>query len=198
MRNILYISLLFLLLAALPAQAAERNMGDHAMTPSDRMEAGQMMAHDQVAYSDRAYLSGMIAHHEGAVQMSEALLAAPKKQQDPQVAAWAGQIIKAQKGEIAQMKAWLKDVGGLDQHAYDAMRHEMQNMMHMYTSSNPNVQFVQQMLPHHGMAVTMTVPVLVHSQKADLLKLGQEIIEAQAAEMHAFRIWLNARGDHNI
>ena len=42
------------------------------------------------------------------------------------------------------------------------------------------------------------MPVLVHSQKADLLKLGQEIIEAQAAEMHAFRTWLNDRGDHNI
>lgn len=114
------------------------------------------------------------------------------------MAAWAKQIIKAQKEEIEQMKAWLKDAGGLDQQAYDAMRHDMQNMMHMYTSQNPNVQFVQQMLPHHGMAVTMTVPVLVHSQKADLLKLGQEIIEAQAAEMHAFRTWLNDRGDHNI
>ena len=185
MRKI-YLSLLFLLLAAMPAQAMEQNMGGHDM------------AHDQNAYSDRVYLSGMIAHHEGAVQMSEVLLAVPKKQQDPQVAAWAKQIIKAQKEEIEQMKAWLKDAGGLDQQAYDAMRHDMQNMMHMYTSQNPNVQFVQQMLPHHGMAVTMTVPVLVHSQKADLLKLGQEIIEAQAAEMHAFRTWLNDRGDHNI
>ena len=89
----------------MPVQAMEQNMGGHDM------------AHDQNAYSDRIYLSGMIAHHEGAVQMSEALLAAPKKQQDPQVAAWAKQIIKAQKEEIEQMKAWLKDVGGLDQKA---------------------------------------------------------------------------------
>ncbi|MFR8276315.1 MAG: DUF305 domain-containing protein [Desulfovibrio fairfieldensis] len=73
MRKI-YLSLLFLLLAAMPAQAMEQNMGGHDM------------AHDQNAYSDRVYLSGMIAHHEGAVQMSE-VLAAPKKQQDPQ-AAW--------------------------------------------------------------------------------------------------------------
>ena len=107
-----------------------------------------------------AVFFGREREKHGAVQMSEALLAAPKKQQDPQVAAWAKQIIKAQKEEIEQMKAWLKDVGGLDQQAYDAMRHDMQNMMHMYTSKNPNVQFVQQMLPHHGMAVTMTVPVL--------------------------------------
>ena len=58
MRNI-YLSLLFLLLAAMPVQAMEQNMGGHDM------------AHDQNAYSDRVYLSGMIAHHEGAVQMSE-------------------------------------------------------------------------------------------------------------------------------
>lgn len=197
MRNMLYISLLFLLLAALPAQAANRNMGGHAMTPAHTMKTGQAMAHDQTVYSDRVYLSGMIAHHEGAVQMSENLLASPKSQQDPQVAAWARQIGEAQQNEIARMKAWLKDMGGLDQHAYDAMRHEMRGMMHMPASSNPNVRFVQQMLPHHGMAVTMTVPALVHSQKADLLKLGQEIIEAQAAEMLAFRTWLNNRDDRN-
>lgn len=177
---------LALMLLALPVQAAERPMAAHGMHDGD------------AAYSEQAFLSGMIAHHEGAVAMSEALLNTPEKQQDPQVAAWAKEIIKAQKGEIEQMKGWLKDVGGLDQKAYDQMHREMQAMMHMYTSKDPNVQFVQQMLPHHGMAVIMTVPVLVHSQRAPLLKLAQEIIVAQANEMHAFRTWLNARGDHNI
>lgn len=177
---------LALLLLALPLQAAERPMPAHAMHDSD------------LAYSERAFLSGMIAHHEGAVAMSQALLNTPAKQQDPQVAAWAKEIIKAQKSEIEQMKGWLKDVGGLDQKAYDQMHREMQTMMRMYTSKDPNVQFVQQMLPHHGMAVIMTVPVLVHSQRAPLLKLAQEIIVAQANEMHAFRTWLNARGDDSI
>lgn len=177
---------LALLLLALPAQAAERPMTAH------------VMPNGETAYSEQAFLSGMIAHHEGAVAMSEALLRAPANEQDPQVTAWAKEIIKAQKSEIEQMKGWLKDVGGLDQKAYDQMRREMQSMMHMYTAKNPNVQFVQQMLPHHGMAVIMTVPVLVHSQRPALLKLAQEIIVTQAGEMHAFRTWLNARGDHNI
>lgn len=182
MRHI-YLFLAFLLLA-LPAQAAERPITAHGMHDSDP------------AYSEQAFLSGMIAHHEGAVAMSEALLRAPENRQDPQVAAWAREIIKAQKSEIEEMKGRLKDVGGLDQKAYDQMHREMQAMMHVYTSKDPNVQFVQQMLPHHGMAVIMTVPVLVHSQHEALLKLAQEISVSQADEMHAFRTWLNARGDH--
>lgn len=176
---------LTLLLLALPVQASERPMTAHGMHDSDP------------AYSEQAFLSGMIAHHEGAVAMSEALLRVPEKRQDPQVATWAREIIQTQKSEIEEMKGWLKGVGGLDQKAYDQMHREMQAMMHMYTSKDPNVQFVQQMLPHHGMAVIMTVPVLVHSQHAALLNLAQTIIVSQAKEMHAFRTWLNARGDHN-
>lgn len=178
----LYLAFLLVFLA-LPVRAAEHNMARHDMGD---------------AYSDQVYLSGMIAHHEGAVAMSEALLRTPQKDQDPQVAAWAKEIIKAQKGEITLMQNWLKDMGGLDKKAYDQMSREMRQMMHMYTSKDPNVQFVQQMLPHHGMAVTMTVPVLEHSQQADLLKLAQDIITSQAGEMHAFRTWLNARGDRNF
>ena len=55
------------LFSVLPAQAA--------------MDHGSGAAH----YSDRAFLSGMIAHHEGAVDMAKVFLATPKKDQDPQV-----------------------------------------------------------------------------------------------------------------
>ena len=40
---------------------------------------------DAVHYSDRAFLSGMIAHHEGAVDMAKVFLATPKKDQNPKL-----------------------------------------------------------------------------------------------------------------
>lgn len=53
---------------------------------------------------DRAFLSEMIVHHEGAVDMAKAVLVNGKH---PELKTMANAIITAQTGEIAQMKTWL-------------------------------------------------------------------------------------------
>ena len=55
---------------------------------------------------DEAFLSGMIVHHEGAVEMARAVLASGKH---PELKHMAEVIISAQTTEIAQMKTWQKD-----------------------------------------------------------------------------------------
>lgn len=52
---------------------------------------------------DKAFLTEMVVHHEGAVDMAEAVLANGKH---PELKAMAEAIIAAQTAEIAQMKAW--------------------------------------------------------------------------------------------
>ncbi len=52
---------------------------------------------------DRAFLDGMIVHHEGAVEMAELAL---MHSAQPELKAMANAIIEAQTEEIAQMKAW--------------------------------------------------------------------------------------------
>lgn len=54
---------------------------------------------------DKAFLTEMIVHHEGAVDMAEAALEDAKHQE---IKDMAKAIITAQTTEIAQMKAWLK------------------------------------------------------------------------------------------
>jgi len=53
---------------------------------------------------DKAFLTEMIVHHEGAIDMAEALL---KNTQRPELVRLGNDIIKAQTGEVGMMKGWL-------------------------------------------------------------------------------------------
>lgn len=54
---------------------------------------------------DLAFLDGMIIHHEGAVEMAQALLKGTKR---PELIKLGNDIITAQTGEIQMMKEWRK------------------------------------------------------------------------------------------
>lgn len=54
---------------------------------------------------DKAFLEEMIVHHEGAVEMAEALLENTKR---PELQKLGGDIITAQTGEIRMMREWLQ------------------------------------------------------------------------------------------
>lgn len=74
---------------------------------NDRMHAGMA---DIPADADIAFMAGMLAHHKGAVEMSEVAL---KYAKDEQARNLATRVIAAQKQEIAEMEAWLKARGVL-------------------------------------------------------------------------------------
>lgn len=69
------------------------------MVTMPAMEEG-MMRED----ADVAFACGMIAHHQGAIDMAQVLL---EYGDDPEMIKLAGEIIAAQVGEIEQMKAWI-------------------------------------------------------------------------------------------
>ena len=68
---------------------------------NDKMHAGMA---EIPADADVAFMQGMLAHHEGAVEMSEVAL---KYAKDEQARDLAARVIAAQKAEIEEMKAWL-------------------------------------------------------------------------------------------
>jgi uncharacterized protein (DUF305 family) len=70
---------------------------------NDAMHAGMA---DIPADPDVAFMQGMLAHHRGAVAMSEVAL---KYAKDAKARDLAARVIAAQSAEIAEMEAWLKD-----------------------------------------------------------------------------------------
>lgn len=86
-------------LEAMPAHVKE-NMGKMMVTMS-AMHEGMMIENPDVAFA-----CGMIAHHQGAIDMAQVLLA---HGENPEMRKLADEIIAAQVGEIALLTSWLAE-----------------------------------------------------------------------------------------
>ncbi|MFM0329493.1 CopM family metallochaperone [Paraburkholderia strydomiana] len=96
--------------ASMPAgQMSMSSSGDDNANPSTRAFKSadeSMMKNMSGPYTgdtDKDFVSHMIPHHQGAVDMAEVEL---KYGKDPQMKRLAANIVKAQKEEIAYMKKW--------------------------------------------------------------------------------------------
>lgn len=67
------------------------------------------MAIEFTGDADKDFVLGMIAHHQGAIDMAKIELEYGK---DAEIRKLAEDVIAAQEGEIKQMKAWLEKSGG--------------------------------------------------------------------------------------
>lgn len=70
----------------------------------DTMHAGMNI--DYSGDADIDFVRGMIAHHQGAIDMARVVI---EHGSDPEIMALAENIIEAQEAEIAFMEEWLKD-----------------------------------------------------------------------------------------
>jgi uncharacterized protein (DUF305 family) len=142
--------------------------------------------------ADLAFLTGMIPHHEQAVEMSDIILAA-----DPPtaVAALAERIQAAQGPEIEQMSAMLTDLGqdaaggghGSGDHsttAHGGMMSEAElQQLREATGDDAAHLYLKAMIEHHQGAIDAAETEIADGVYGPARELAGKIAESQAIEI---------------
>lgn len=78
--------------------------------------------------------------------------------------------------------------------AYEAANARMHAGMTAALTGDPDVDFMQGMIPHHQGAIDMAEIVLKHGKDPETRKLAEGIIAAQTSEIAFMKAWLAKRG----
>ena len=137
------------------------------------------------------FMSMMVAHHRGAVEMSRWILA---RTRNPDLRAAAKVIIAAQAPEITEMTGWLKAWygRGVDEATAQPMQQEMKAMLGVMAKGDADSAFLSEMTAHHESALDMAQLALTRATHGKLRALARDIIVAQAKEIYAFQTRLAA------
>ncbi|MGL4611494.1 MAG: DUF305 domain-containing protein [Trueperaceae bacterium] len=178
------------LLLILSTSTLAQHDGHNMDMTMERMSSHDMLAGLTGEELETSFLSGMIKHHEGAIEMAQWIL---ERTQNADIKKAAEAIIAAQGPEIQQMTQWLQDWygQGIDEASASMMQNEMDMMMQaMEASTKPDAAFLEQMSLHHNSAIDMAQSVLLGSNRSELRELATNIIVTQTQEIAQYQTWL--------
>ncbi len=157
------------------------------------MDDMMVKMHDQTPSrnNNADFATMMIAHHVGAVEMSELLL---EKGKDPILKSFAEEVIGAQNSEIEQMKNFqnTREISTDYEKFQQALNQSMAAMMDKNIEVHDDIDkdYAQQMIPHHKSAVEMAEVYLKFGKQPELLKLSKSIVTEQNKEIAELEMWL--------
>jgi uncharacterized protein (DUF305 family) len=129
----------------------------------------------------RHFIQQMIPHHEDAVTMSNLALT---QADHPELKQLATTIKQTQSGEIQQMQAWYKQWYGTE-----VPPGSYTNMPSLDGKKPFDKAFIEEMVPHHEMALMMSNMALQSADRPELRTFLQNIITTQTAEIEKMRQW---------
>ena len=133
------------------------------------------------------YLARMIPHHEEAIAAARLLRAGTARQE---MRDFADTIIRTQSAEVVQMRTWLAQwYPGRDPSvAYQPMMRDLTGL----TAGALDRAFLEDMIPHHMMAVAMSQQLLARNPIAHpaVVPFAAGIRDTQRAEIQMMGVWL--------
>lgn len=158
---------------------------------------------------DMHFIEQMIPHHQDAITMSRSALTKAKR---PEVKLLAQSIINSQTKEIDRMKVWYQEwfrkslpTGAAVMNTHGMMSNSSQMHMGMMgdqsdldsleNAADFDRAYIQEMIPHHQMAVMMATMLKSGTNRPEMLQLAQDIITAQTSEIDQMRTWLQEWGN---
>jgi len=168
----------------------DNRMMDSMHTMMSRMEAMTMTMDPEVDFAEM-----MVMHHEGALNMSEALVSAGK---NDSLRRFAQKVIADQRAEITVLKSIMMSLT-VDNMDMDFMQEQMDNMEK--TTKQTDVQIITGdidndyatlMILHHQSAIQDASAYLHHGNNNQLKAIANNIITAQNKEIIELSNWLKS------
>ena len=147
---------------------------------------------------DRQFIDMMVPHHQSAMEMAEI---AQQRGEHAEIRTLAGEIIREQGEEIAQMKAWRRQWFGSDETPpmddmpmlpgmdHSEMRDTTQTLAMLQTAQPFDRAFIDEMIMHHQTAIEAAQIALQKGERAEIRTLAGQIITAQQREIEQMRAW---------
>jgi len=181
--------------------------GNPAPAGTHMMQDGTMMGQN----IDQHFIVQMIPHHEGAIVMAKVALERSKR---PEILSLANGIIEAQEKENKDMRSWYQSwfgsvlpQGGMgmtrpsdEQGSIEASSPNMHmdsmsgdtSALATVSASEFDREFIEQMIPHHEMAIMMAQMLQASTERSEMKVLADNIITSQAREIDMMRGWLKS------
>jgi len=157
----------------------------------DEMPMGNMDGMDHsmmMVSSEREFLTGMIPHHQEAVDTAKEVI--ERGGSTPEIKTLAENIVVAQEKEIAEMKQWYQDWYGV---AYEEKSGDYQPMMRELaglSGADLDKRFLEDMVMHHMGAIMMARSVQPYIEHKEITDLAKAIEETQTDEIELMRSFL--------
>lgn len=152
---------------------------------------GDMVGHDMgdmtmTVDSEEAFITGMLPHHQEAVDGARAILETTER---PEVRELAETIITTQSAEIETLTGWL------EQYYPDAQAAEYMPMMENLEGLTPDEAdrtFLEGMIVHHQGAIEMAQSYLNgdFEKRPEVTDMAEAIVSAQEGEIAQMESWL--------
>src|SRR3989338_418608 len=155
------------------------------------MPDGSMMGQN----IDQHFIVQMIPHHEGAIEMARVALERSKR---PEILSLANGIIESQQKEIDDMRGWYQSwygstppAGGMGMMHMGSMEGDI-DVLKTISASDFDRAFMEQMIPHHEMAIMMVQMLAAGTERAEMKQLAENIRTSQSREIVMMRGWLES------